>query len=279
MMKEWTGERLETFIYNLNTLEHLHRYAIASSLAKDLVVLDIACGEGYGANLLANHAQKVFGVDISEETIIEEKRKYVRPNLEFIEGSTSKIPCEDASIDLVVSFETIEHHDQHEEMMEEIKRVLKPNGILIISSPDKQYYSVIPNYNNPFHVKELFETEFKSILNKHFEHTLFLSQTSGINSIVLKEEDIDSQRISGYTGGYENIETDITCGPIYWIGIASNLGLPQINFNPIFKGDLMIENQLFQIHELYQKSTTYKIGKLILTPFNSIKRLWKWIFH
>ena len=274
MKKEWTGERLETFIYNQNTIEHLHRYAIAMQLAENKIVLDIASGEGYGSNLLASVAKEVIGVDISPQAIEDAKNKYRRPNLEFVEGTTSNIPCEASSVDLVVSFETIEHHSQHEEMMEEIKRVLKPTGVLVISSPDKQFYSVIPNYANPFHVKELFESEFKDILNKHFEYTLFLSQTSGTHSVVLMEKNIDNQKISGYIGNYENIETDISCGPIYWIGIASNLELPQINFNPIFKGENIVENQLNQIHKAYQNSLTYKTGKAVLFPFNLIK---KWL--
>jgi 2-polyprenyl-3-methyl-5-hydroxy-6-metoxy-1,4-benzoquinol methylase len=67
------------------------------------------------------------------------------------------------SIDLLVIFDTIEHRDEHQAMMTEIKRVLRPEGILIISSPDKMEYSILPNYHNPFHVRELFKAESEGI--------------------------------------------------------------------------------------------------------------------
>ena len=68
-IKTWTGERLETFVFNDNTVEHLHRYAITFDYIKGKTVLDIASGEGYGSNLLSKYAEKVFGVDIDETSI------------------------------------------------------------------------------------------------------------------------------------------------------------------------------------------------------------------
>ena len=74
----------------------------------------------------------------------------------------------DARVDFVVSFETIEHHDQHLQMMMEIRRVLRPDGVLIISSPDKHEYSDVPGFKNEFHVKELYLSEFVDLLSSHF---------------------------------------------------------------------------------------------------------------
>jgi SAM-dependent methyltransferase len=82
-------------------------------------------------------------------------------------------------MDLVVSFETIEHHDEHKAMMAEIKRVLRPKGFLIISSPDKidkKEYSVLQNYRNPFHVRELFTEEFEDLVRAYFRNQALLSQ-------------------------------------------------------------------------------------------------------
>ena len=103
---EWTGERLTTSKTNEIAIHHLHRYAIAIDLAKGKDVLDIASGEGYGSNLLANTAKSVTGVDISESVIEFAKKKYTRNNLSFKVGSTSNIPLENDSVDLLVSFET-----------------------------------------------------------------------------------------------------------------------------------------------------------------------------
>ena len=74
---------------------------MAIDLAKDKIVLDIACGEGYGCNLLAKVGKSVIGVDISSETIQEAQNKYVKDNIEFKVGSADKIPCEDNFFDFV----------------------------------------------------------------------------------------------------------------------------------------------------------------------------------
>ena len=129
-IKTWTGERLETFIQNENTNEHLHRYAQCLELVTGKVILDIACGEGYGSNLLADEAVNVTGVDIDGETITKAAAKYKKNNLNFLKGTADKIPCSDGVFDVVVSFETIEHHNKHDEMMLEVRRVLKPGRFI-----------------------------------------------------------------------------------------------------------------------------------------------------
>lgn len=88
------------------------------------------------------------------------KEKYKAHNLEYKVGQADKIPYKSNFFDVVVSFETLEHHDKHIEMMEEIKIVLKQGGICIISTPDKLVYSDKKNYQNPFHVKELYKEDF-----------------------------------------------------------------------------------------------------------------------
>ncbi len=134
-------ERLSPDTFSMSSVEHLHRYALAADICGGKDVLDIASGEGYGSNLLAQAAKTVIGVDISTEAIDQAKAKYVRPNLRFLRGAADAIPLDSSSIDVVVSFETLEHHDKHEEMLSEIKRILRPNGLLIISTPDKRFYS------------------------------------------------------------------------------------------------------------------------------------------
>jgi O-antigen biosynthesis protein len=84
------------------------------------------------------------------------RRRHKKSNLEYMVGSCADIALPDACVDLVVSFKTIEHHDQHEKMMQEIKRVLRSTGSLLISSPDKYNYSVEPSYSNAYHIEELY---------------------------------------------------------------------------------------------------------------------------
>ena len=160
----------------------------------DKIVLDLASGEGYGSDLLANYAKQIFGVDIDVETITHAKSKYIRNNLTFLIGEASHIPLPDNSIDVFVSFETIEHHDKHIEMLNEVKRVLKPDGTLVMSSPDRYYYSDKPTYKNEFHVKELYYDEFKCLINSFFKRTFFYSQRIFVGSIIAFDGNMDRYR-------------------------------------------------------------------------------------
>lgn len=113
-------------------------------------------------------AKHVTGVDISQEAVDAARDKYQKNNLDYVCGSVTAIPLPDHSVDMVVSFETIEHLTEQTEMLAEIRRVLIPEGILVISSPDKLTYSDIPGYHNEFHVKELYEDEFVALLQGFF---------------------------------------------------------------------------------------------------------------
>jgi SAM-dependent methyltransferase len=179
---EFTGERYMPEVAGGIKYEHLHRYLFCRAYVKDKVVLDIASGEGYGSRHLAEGAARVFGVDIDAEAVAHAGRKYAKDNLSFHVGSCETIPLEDASVDVVVSFETIEHHDKHQEMMSEIKRVLKPGGVLIISSPNKYVHQDINKSINPYHVKELYEDEFKALMKSYFKDCQFLEQKLVVGS-------------------------------------------------------------------------------------------------
>lgn len=154
---EFTEERFFPQIDGNIKYKHLHRYALAFELAEGRSVLDIALGEGCGSALLAKRATCVIGVDIDVESVNHAQAQYsYLTNLKFLLGSCSAIPLADDSIEVVTSFELNEHHDRHEEMMQEIKRVLKADSLLIISSTNRLVYSDEPNYTNPFHGKELY---------------------------------------------------------------------------------------------------------------------------
>ena len=98
MKNNWTGERLETYIYSKDSIDHLHRYSIVSNYIEGKIVLDIASGEGYGSNIISEKAKFVYGVDIDETSIKDAKLKYKKDNLKFLVGSTSSIPIEDLSL-------------------------------------------------------------------------------------------------------------------------------------------------------------------------------------
>ncbi|KRG79496.1 hypothetical protein ABB30_00720 [Stenotrophomonas ginsengisoli] len=168
-MIEFTGERFVPTEHGVIRQEHLHRYAWCLSMVQGKDVLDVASGEGYGSAMLASRARSVCGVDISQEAVDHAASRYAAlSNLTYMQGSAAAIPLPDDCVDVVVSFETIEHLMEQEEMMAEIRRVLRPDGVLVMSSPNKEVYSDRAGYHNDFHVKELYQAEFLSLIGRHF---------------------------------------------------------------------------------------------------------------
>ncbi len=221
----WTGERFLPEVEGDVQLEHMHRYLLTAKFVKDKKVLDIACGEGYGSNLLADFAASVTGIDISQEAIWHAQARYgKKKNLFFIQGDCSSIPLKDSSVDLIVSFETIEHHDRHQEFFLEIKRVLKRDGVLIISTPDKKEYSDITGHTNMFHIKELYFSEFEKIIKENFKHYKMLGQKirygSYISSLQLGKKQLFVSYKKNNNGMIEEGESFLNS--LYYISIASD---------------------------------------------------------
>ena len=271
-----TGERMIPTVMNGTYFEHIHRYAFAQEFTDNKIVLDIASGEGYGSFVLAKNADFVYGVDISEEAITYAKKNYRKDNLEFRVGNTSKIPLDSNSVDIVVSFETIEHHDQHDEMMKEIKRVLKKDGKLIISSPNKKYYSDENNTTNHFHIKELYEDEFKMLLNNYFRTTKFLNQNLLTSSVLVPQN--ESKLFFEYSGNHNNhIKTNDLSQFWYSIAVASDNDDVPILPVSIFKTSISAHNTLNHenIIEAYKNSASFKLGYFLLHPIKSMRNIFK----
>ncbi|RDY23271.1 class I SAM-dependent methyltransferase [Romboutsia maritimum] len=190
---DFTGER---FIPNNGenelAIEHFQRYEFAKEITKNKVVLDAACGEGYGTNILSKEASKVYGIDISKESIEHAKKKYESKNIEFTEASIEKLPFEDNSFDVIVSFETIEHVNINiqKKFLSEVKRVLKKDGIFLVSTPNKKVYSDIFKYKNEFHEKEFYKEEYIKFLKEYFNYVELYSQYFEVSSNI---ENINSK--------------------------------------------------------------------------------------
>jgi len=155
----------------VEVLYHWQRYLTAGHLAGGKHVLDVACGEGYGADYLARFAERVCGVDIDAQAVKQARARYRRKNLFFEQGSAEKLPFADAAFDMATSFETIEHlpPGKQEPFLEEVLRILKPGGFLLISTPNKQRTEKFPE-KNPYHLKEFYLDEFTSLLGRRFKH-------------------------------------------------------------------------------------------------------------
>ncbi len=182
-----TGERLISE-YHMNDLiygEHIARYVLSAEIVEKKTVLDIASGTGYGTYMIAQKAKRVVGVDISKEAVEYAQKNYSLKNLEFKQGSVDNIPSKDASFDIVNSFETIEHVDTYEKFITEAKRVLKPNGLLIVSTPNKKEFIE----NNHYHVHEFTEQEFLKLLRPSFKNVKLYYQESFKGSSIHGPED------------------------------------------------------------------------------------------
>ncbi len=153
--------------------EHVARYRFAKDFVSGKRVLDIACGEGYGAAAFVKAgASSVIGVDISSEACQQARRKY---GLDARVGDAQAIPLPDRSIDVIVSFETIEHVDDPATFLRECARVLVPEGVLIVSTPNRPVYTG-EGKQNPFHRLEFNEEEFVELLKTRFKSSRLYTQ-------------------------------------------------------------------------------------------------------
>lgn len=184
MSLTFTGERFLPECAGEMIYEHWHRYLIAQHYVKGLRVLDVASGEGYGSHLLSQSAASVVGVDVSADAVAHAASRYAAANLTYVAASCVQIPEPDASFDVIVSFETIEHIMEHQAFLREVDRLLAPGGLFIISSPNRPEYSDRTGYKNEYHVKELDRTELKALLDPHFPAQQWFAQRAAFHSMV-----------------------------------------------------------------------------------------------
>lgn len=179
----FTGERMIPELNKGKTLyyEHLLRYLFSSQFVKHKKVLDLGCGSGYGSRILkALGAKEVFGVDISKEAVEYARSTYGNQNVKFLTADVEKLPLFKERFDTIAAFEILEHLQNHNSFLKGIKKNLKPDGIFLVSTPNKYTYPE----KNPFHLKELFPDQFETLLKEYFTYVhLFNQQFLFSNSI------------------------------------------------------------------------------------------------
>lgn len=227
-MLDETGERyLPWWQEAVISYEHLHRYAYATQFVADKKVLDLASGEGYGSYLLAETADSVVGIDIDGKAIKHAANKYLRSNLRFEIGSITDVPIRGQNLFQVITcFEAIEHIDDHDKLLREVKRLLTRDGVFIVSTPNKWAYTDEPTHRNPFHVHELYFQEFKALLEAYFKQVRFLGQRVYGSSTIWPLFRRENSRLVEYVidknpTEYVFVEKDKRV-PIYFIAIASD---------------------------------------------------------
>ncbi len=188
---EFTGERVipgqvDPDLWN----EHLARYAFAarwSANARNLRVLDAGCGSGYGAAHLAclDPAVQVVGLDNSEEALAYARQHYASPNLRFELGDCLVLPFGAGQFDLVVALEVIEHLAEPATFLTQVRRVLSASGRLLVSTPNRRYYSEERAYTNPFHTREYDLAEFDALLQPFFAERVVFVQNHVVGQAFL----------------------------------------------------------------------------------------------
>jgi len=218
---EFTGERVVPGQVNDDLWsEHLARYAFARQYAADRKVLDAGCGTGYGSAELASVAAQVVGFDIALDAIDHARSHF--PTARFAVASAAAMPFASRAFDLVVAFEVIEHLDDQRGFIKECARVLKPDGLLIVSSPNRLYYteSRAKTGPNPFHTHEFEAAEFVADLQTIFPNVRLLLQNR-VESFAFHPES------SGAPAGVRIDRGGNASEAHFLIGLCSSVPLPE----------------------------------------------------
>lgn len=225
-----TGERLipELHKQSLTYGEHLSRYAAAQDLVKGKTVLDIASGTGYGAALLAESAKQVIGIDYDKDAIAYSKKLYSAKNIEFIQGDAEDLPLKDNSVDVVVSLETIEHLPNPEKFVQEVTRVLKPDGVFYVSTPnDDEHF----DQGNVYHLHEFDFKELNTVISKYFKKAEYYFQGSWYASGILSKSNFTKETTVEKT---RKTFAQPVEQAIYYLAVATNgESLPDLNQNVV----------------------------------------------
>lgn len=163
--------------------QHVARYRWAAEFAAGKRVLDLASGAGYGSALLRDrNARWVVSADRAEEAF----REAALPGsgageLRGVVADASRLPFQDGSFDLYVSFETIEHVEDDRAVVSEARRVLAPGGTFLCSTPEREVISpgrtLSDRPDNPYHVREYSRPEFEALLRSGFGRLEWYGQT------------------------------------------------------------------------------------------------------
>ena len=144
--------------------------------SESLTILDIAWGSGFGSNFMAQLGNTVIGGDVSEATIIDCKRKFQGSNVSFEVIDGTNLPYQDGEFDVLISFETIEHTTDYQKMLNEFKRVVKKDGLIIISTPNFLINSPGGVIINPYHTQEWIYEDLSKLLNHTFSEVKVFGQ-------------------------------------------------------------------------------------------------------
>ncbi|MBC7926753.1 MAG: methyltransferase domain-containing protein [Bryobacteraceae bacterium] len=261
MTVTFTGERVipgevDVDLWN----EHISRYEFVSRIAAGRRVLDAGCGAGYGSALLAQSgAASVVGLDIAPEALsLARQSNSVVPRLAWICGSCPGLPFPPNSFDLVVAFEVIEHLEEWPRFLDEVVRVLRKDGLFVVSTPNKSFYTESRRDigSNPFHYHEFELEEFQEELSQRFpqvqlyfqDHTegiAFLSENGRTPEVKLRKVLTDPGH-SAFFLAVCGQAPDAVCADLIYLPSAANAVREKLVHIDRLRGELQVKDQWLQ---------------------------------
>lgn len=238
--------------------EHIIRYLASKLLVKDKIVLDIASGSGYGVKMLAETAKFVYGVDANETAVNYSKKNFSGKNIEYRVGDGESIPLEDDSIDVVVTFETIEHIKNYKKFLDEVDRVLKPDGLLVVSTPNDVEFAE----GNHFHLHEFKYEELVTLLKMHFRNIDSYFQSTWKYVAIGSEKELAGD-IDGAT---LNLTKKTREQHLYFYLLCSNRKIKETVNHIAALGEHYSDRQLHEqdlIHEARERDLSSRIDQLM----------------
>ena len=210
--------------------EHFHRYALAAYVARGVVV-DCACGIGYGSEIVAKQGSvdSYLGIDPSTQSIEYACETYARPQIHFERGTLEENTCPESSIDTFLMFETLEHTENPNTALANVRRCLKPDGLLIGSVPSAEYEALCEyTYGpNPFHLQRFTKDRIVHLLGEHFESVRIFSMEFVLGSLVhsMDEQPVKDAEIAAGANG----RVDGVAGSIVFLAGSANRIAQAIN--------------------------------------------------
>lgn len=189
-------------VENINDIlknEHEDRYNfVCDSLYGN--VLDLACGIGYGSAILSTNKniQSYLGVDISSEAIEYANRNYKTDVANFVNGSALTIDLQEKFFDFIISFETLEHINEYQKVLNNFSKWLKDDGMLIGSVPEKNWENICDNVygKNPYHIIRFDIDNIKESLKQYFKNIILFTNELAIGSLFRKLNAVENDQIS-----------------------------------------------------------------------------------
>ncbi len=261
---DFSGERVIPGLVDPNLMaEHLARYRFSCQFTQDKSVLDLACGSGYGAASLKENSRQVVAIDLSEQAVAYAKSHFHREGIHFLVGDATCLPFPDARFDVVVAFEIIEHIEKDAEFLREVKRILKPEGLAILSTPNRVFSREQEIAENPFHIREYSEKEFAELLGTFFPSIVLGRQ----NHAEGMQFDFPGDQPDGHLAFDGEKSEGTVANSQFLLALCSHGRIGHIGKNPYFfvssQADILeTRNRHLKLYESQVKGNLKRIGEL-----------------